>query len=174
MYIIGTNKQAPTTHVKDSIRAGKVPIYGVNLGGWLVVEHWINSDDALWNGVPDSVENYKFRCALNNLNLLYFFSFKGFQWRRIHNDAKSRPHCRRSSFPDSLGHFYYRTRHCNYWLVVLINRHYFINSISIFQILYTSQLQSEYRTSSGRLVDRRIRQQRPFKQTRMENLCPRR
>ena len=68
VYIIGTKKnlmikQAPAIHVKDSIRAGQVPIYGVNLGGWLVVEHWINSDDALWNGVPDSVENYKFRFA---------------------------------------------------------------------------------------------------------------
>jgi glucan 1,3-beta-glucosidase len=48
-----------------TIRAGQVPIYGVNLGGWLVVEHWINSDDALWNGVPDTVKT-------NKINLMRF------------------------------------------------------------------------------------------------------
>lgn len=54
-------KAPADNHVKFAIRAAQVPIYGVNLGGWLVVEHWINSDDALWAGVPDAVKEYKIR-----------------------------------------------------------------------------------------------------------------
>ena len=54
-------KAPADTHVKFAIKAAQVPIYGVNLGGWLVVEHWINSDDALWAGVPDAVKEYKIR-----------------------------------------------------------------------------------------------------------------
>ena len=38
-------------HIQSSIRSGKVPVRGVNLGGWLVAENWINPDDALWDGV---------------------------------------------------------------------------------------------------------------------------
>jgi glucan 1,3-beta-glucosidase len=48
-------RAAPTTdHVQYAIRAGSVPVRGVNLGGWLVVENWINSKDALWDGVPST------------------------------------------------------------------------------------------------------------------------
>nr|CAH0109555.1 unnamed protein product [Daphnia galeata] len=42
-------------HIQYAIRAGQVPVRGVNLGGWLVVEHWINSKDPLWDGVPSTV-----------------------------------------------------------------------------------------------------------------------
>jgi len=26
---------------------------GVNLGGWLVAEHWMTSDSVIWEGVPE-------------------------------------------------------------------------------------------------------------------------
>ena len=45
----------PFGHIQYAIRWGLVPIRGVNLGGWLVVENWINSGDALWNGVSSTV-----------------------------------------------------------------------------------------------------------------------
>ena len=38
-------------HVQTAIRSAKIPVRGVNLGGWLVAENWINPDDALWDGV---------------------------------------------------------------------------------------------------------------------------
>ncbi|KAG9406873.1 exo-1,3-beta-glucanase [Aphanomyces cochlioides] len=37
------------SHIQAQIRAGKVPSRGVNLGGWLVAENWINPTDDLWN-----------------------------------------------------------------------------------------------------------------------------
>jgi len=43
-------------HVQHKIRAGEVPVRGVNLGGWLVTECWINPEDEMWNGVPKEVE----------------------------------------------------------------------------------------------------------------------
>jgi glucan 1,3-beta-glucosidase len=53
--------KATTDHVQHAIRAGLVPVRGVNLGGWLVVENWINSKDPLWDGVPSTVRNrFKF------------------------------------------------------------------------------------------------------------------
>jgi len=42
-------------HIQYAIRAGHVPVRGVNLGGWLVAENWINSKDPLWYGVPSEV-----------------------------------------------------------------------------------------------------------------------
>lgn len=45
-------------HVQHAIRAGQVPAIGVNLGGWLVVEHWINDQDTMWTNVPNDVMNF--------------------------------------------------------------------------------------------------------------------
>lgn len=42
-------------HVQSAIRSGQIPCRGVNLGGWLVTEYWINSNDAIWNGVDPNV-----------------------------------------------------------------------------------------------------------------------
>jgi len=42
-------------HIQSAIRSGQVPSRGVNLGGWLVTEHWINPKDAIWNGVDPNV-----------------------------------------------------------------------------------------------------------------------
>ena len=50
---VATNRQYG--HIQYAIRWGLVPIRGVNLGGWLVIENWINSNDALWNGVSSTV-----------------------------------------------------------------------------------------------------------------------
>ena len=44
-------------HIQYRIRRGEVPIRGVNLGGWLVAEHWMTWDSVIWNGVPDSDYN---------------------------------------------------------------------------------------------------------------------
>ncbi|KAL4151026.1 hypothetical protein PRNP1_010412 [Phytophthora ramorum] len=55
----GTRVQAPTgsTHVQSGIRSGQVKSRGVNLGGWLVAEHWMTADAAFWNGVDDRFAN---------------------------------------------------------------------------------------------------------------------
>ncbi|CAJ0581565.1 unnamed protein product, partial [Mesorhabditis spiculigera] len=37
---------------KDDIKAGRTPMRGVNLGGWLVAEHWMTASSPAWNGVP--------------------------------------------------------------------------------------------------------------------------
>ncbi|ETK85373.1 hypothetical protein F441_09929 [Phytophthora nicotianae CJ01A1] len=39
------------------LRRGEVPCRGVNLGGWLVAEHWMTWDSCLWHGVPDAIKN---------------------------------------------------------------------------------------------------------------------
>lgn len=43
--------------LKDDIKAGRVPIHGVDIGGWLVAEHWMTSASPAWNGVPDNIAN---------------------------------------------------------------------------------------------------------------------
>ena len=43
--------------LKDDIKAGSVPIHGVDIGGWLVAEHWMTSSSPAWNGVPDDTAN---------------------------------------------------------------------------------------------------------------------
>ncbi|KAL4124246.1 hypothetical protein PRIC2_010083 [Phytophthora ramorum] len=55
----GTRVQAPigSTHVQSGIRSGLVKSRGVNLGGWLVAEHWMTADAAFWNGVDDRFAN---------------------------------------------------------------------------------------------------------------------
>jgi len=39
-------------HVQYKIRRGEITARGVNLGGWLVAEHWMTGSQALWAGVP--------------------------------------------------------------------------------------------------------------------------
>ncbi|CAK4410891.1 unnamed protein product [Aphanomyces euteiches] len=41
-------------HIQAQIRAGKVPARGVNLGGWLVAENWINPTDDLWRSADQN------------------------------------------------------------------------------------------------------------------------
>lgn len=53
--ICGWVQNRPSNHIQHSIRTGKVPVRGINLGGWLVVEHWINPKDPLWDGQNFSV-----------------------------------------------------------------------------------------------------------------------
>ena len=53
-------KKTVGEHIQYAIRAGRVPVRGVNLGGWLVVENWINSKDPLWYGVPSTVRKIKY------------------------------------------------------------------------------------------------------------------
>ncbi|KAG6617315.1 Glucan 1 [Phytophthora cinnamomi] len=38
-------------HIQAQIRSGAVKSRAVNLGGWLVTEHWITWESALWNGI---------------------------------------------------------------------------------------------------------------------------
>nr|CCA15861.1 unnamed protein product [Albugo laibachii Nc14] len=37
------------------LREGRIPCRGVNLGGWLVVDHWITWDTPLWKDVPSNI-----------------------------------------------------------------------------------------------------------------------
>ncbi|EQC25184.1 hypothetical protein SDRG_16935 [Saprolegnia diclina VS20] len=40
-------------HIQVDVRARKVPLRGVNLGGWLVAENWMTQDASIWNDVPN-------------------------------------------------------------------------------------------------------------------------
>ncbi|KAL4094913.1 hypothetical protein PRIC1_010564 [Phytophthora ramorum] len=42
-----------TTHIQHSIRNGDVSSIGVNLGSWLVAEHWMTGAADFWKGVTD-------------------------------------------------------------------------------------------------------------------------
>ncbi|KAJ0412614.1 hypothetical protein ATCC90586_006981 [Pythium insidiosum] len=42
-------------HVQAAIRRGAVKPKGVNLGGWLVAEHWMTRDAEIWRDVPHAV-----------------------------------------------------------------------------------------------------------------------
>ncbi|GLD99278.1 hypothetical protein PINS_up007996 [Pythium insidiosum] len=42
-------------HVQLAIRRGAIKPKGVNLGGWLVAEHWMTRDAAIWRDVPLAV-----------------------------------------------------------------------------------------------------------------------
>jgi glucan 1,3-beta-glucosidase len=44
-------------HIQYRIRSGEVPARGVNLGGWLVVEHWMTGSSAIWNSVPSNIRD---------------------------------------------------------------------------------------------------------------------
>ena len=47
-------------------------MHGVNTGGWLVTEYWINSNDKVFEGVDPQVVNFHFvktYTALTNLQL---------------------------------------------------------------------------------------------------------
>ncbi|OQR87696.1 hypothetical protein ACHHYP_08187 [Achlya hypogyna] len=39
-------------HIQVDIRSRKVPLRGVNLGGWLVAEDWMTQDAPIWSNVP--------------------------------------------------------------------------------------------------------------------------
>jgi len=50
---------------------------GVDLGGWLVIEHWMTSTSPAWNGVPINVANggeYQAMKHLGMVNHLLFMS----------------------------------------------------------------------------------------------------
>ncbi len=44
-------------HVKYKIQRGEIPMRGVNLGGWLVLERWMTGDSPVWKDVPDEIAN---------------------------------------------------------------------------------------------------------------------
>ncbi|GAB9476750.1 Glucan 1,3-beta-glucosidase [Globisporangium polare] len=50
-------KTTAATHVQSSIRSGKVKSRGVNLGGWLVAEHWMTTEAEFWSGLSDDAAN---------------------------------------------------------------------------------------------------------------------
>ncbi|RLN98155.1 hypothetical protein BBJ28_00020798, partial [Nothophytophthora sp. Chile5] len=49
----GSDSSTWPTHVHHSIRSGDVSSVGVNLGGWLVAEHWMTSSADFWTGVGE-------------------------------------------------------------------------------------------------------------------------
>ncbi|CAH0515737.1 unnamed protein product [Peronospora belbahrii] len=46
-----------STHIQARIRDGVVKSRGVNLGGWLVAEHWMTADAIFWQGVENQFAN---------------------------------------------------------------------------------------------------------------------
>jgi hypothetical protein len=61
--------------LKDDIKAGRTPIHGVDIGGWLVAEHWMTSSSPAWDGVPDNVANQGEYQAMKYLGKAQSFSF---------------------------------------------------------------------------------------------------
>ncbi|KAG7386055.1 hypothetical protein PHYPSEUDO_000723 [Phytophthora pseudosyringae] len=51
------NASVGFTHVQMGIRNGLVKSRGVNLGGWLVAEHWMTAEAAVWQGIEDRFAN---------------------------------------------------------------------------------------------------------------------
>ncbi|CAF0944318.1 unnamed protein product [Adineta ricciae] len=49
--------QSALQNLKNDVKAGRVPMRGVNLGGWLVAEYWMTSASPAWNGVPTNLAN---------------------------------------------------------------------------------------------------------------------
>ncbi|GAB9477444.1 Glucan 1,3-beta-glucosidase [Globisporangium polare] len=49
--------QISFTHVQSSIRDGRTKSRGVNLGSWLVAEHWMTSEADFWRGVSSDDAN---------------------------------------------------------------------------------------------------------------------
>ncbi|TMW66885.1 hypothetical protein Poli38472_012001 [Pythium oligandrum] len=49
---VGSATPPASGHVQAKIRAGEVKSRGVNLGGWLVTEKWMNAGSDIWNDVP--------------------------------------------------------------------------------------------------------------------------
>lgn len=49
--------ESDSDNIQRSIRRGTTPCRGVNLGGWLVVEHWMSMGSSIWEGVPGEVAN---------------------------------------------------------------------------------------------------------------------
>ncbi len=43
---------AQEQHIQYRIRRGEIPTRSVNLGGWLVAEHWMTGGSPAWSGVP--------------------------------------------------------------------------------------------------------------------------
>ena len=56
-YFLCLSSLASSEHIQYKIRRGEIPMRGVNLGGWLVLEHWMTGDSVIWQGVPDSISN---------------------------------------------------------------------------------------------------------------------
>ncbi|DBA00913.1 TPA: hypothetical protein N0F65_006113 [Lagenidium giganteum] len=50
-----SSSAAAASSIRDQLRSGQLPVRGVNLGGWLVAEHWMTWDSSIWQGVPDDV-----------------------------------------------------------------------------------------------------------------------
>lgn len=49
------------------LRRGEIPCRGVNLGGWLVAEHWLSWDACIWDGVPGEIANQGEYATMNFL-----------------------------------------------------------------------------------------------------------
>ncbi|KAI9919183.1 hypothetical protein PsorP6_011341 [Peronosclerospora sorghi] len=48
-----TTSKSRRSHVQYDIRTGKVKARGVNLGSWLVAEHWMTNTSNIWQQAPD-------------------------------------------------------------------------------------------------------------------------
>ncbi len=44
--------------MKNDVKAGRVPMRGVNLGGWLVAEYWMTKASPAWSGVSADIANH--------------------------------------------------------------------------------------------------------------------
>jgi len=54
-------------HVQFRLRRGEIPARGVNLGGWLVVEHWMTGSSGIWAGVPSPTVDQGEYIVMQNL-----------------------------------------------------------------------------------------------------------
>ncbi|CAK4656625.1 unnamed protein product [Aphanomyces euteiches] len=56
-FIFGLAWTVSAQHVQESVREGRAPLRGVNLGSWLVVEYWMSKQSPIWKDVPEDVAN---------------------------------------------------------------------------------------------------------------------
>jgi hypothetical protein len=70
--------QSVLQNLKNDVKAGRVPMRGVNLGGWLVAEYWMTSASPAWSGVPTDVANHGEFKTMQYLGISEYFLLRLF------------------------------------------------------------------------------------------------
>ncbi|GLE05608.1 hypothetical protein PINS_up014640 [Pythium insidiosum] len=62
----GSDQHERWRHVQWDLREGRVPSRGVNLGGWLVAEYWMNRESDIWKGITEQQASSGEQIAFKN------------------------------------------------------------------------------------------------------------
>ncbi|TMW65015.1 hypothetical protein Poli38472_009182 [Pythium oligandrum] len=66
-HSIRAPSESGAKHIQYAIRSGKIQSRGVNLGGWLVGEHWMTAWADIWRGLTDEQANGGEQVAFRNI-----------------------------------------------------------------------------------------------------------